>query len=212
MRDGKIPGETSTEGEIHAPANETSAETTHGSPTGTTEHGATTSTNTEHGAASSSSTTEHEAATPQTGHEKVKRDILHTLSQMNTQPLDEDEYNPMRMMIDEQEQQKAPLPRKNWTQVCQTLLSTVMVGTLQILHSSTSTIGEQEEYHHPHLMRRSPSESSSSSSHEQEGMTDPQLNFVYKTFLIFAGLILIVNSLIKALNTKISGTKLFFFF
>jgi hypothetical protein len=77
--------------------------------------------------------------------------------------------------------------------------TTMLMGLItHELSKDTPSITEQN-----HLIRRAPEEN----SHEEEGsaMTVIEMSFVYKTFLIFGGLLLIMNSLIKSLNTKLTG-------
>lgn len=56
-----------------------------------------------------------------------------------------------------------------------------------------------------HLMRRS--EAASEDGSFAGTVSNTEIVFVYKTFLIFGGLILIINSIIKAINTRIAGKK-----
>lgn len=95
----------------------------------------------------------------------------------------EDDYNPMKITVN------IPPPRRpsmyagylTWGKyAAQSVFVSVMGGATQ---------------HHP-LVRRS--------AEEAAGLSDEEKIFVYKTFLIFGGGIIVVNSFIKLLNTKIS--------
>lgn len=126
------------------------------------------------------------------------------------------DYNPMEITNLLQEEQSTRSinkqsfqdPHFHWTVWCKFIATTMAVSAMQMIASgdyynenaNNITSGE-----HHRLVRRSGAEASSEGA--SDSMTLHETDFVYKTFLIFAGLILVINSLIKALNTKISGIK-----
>ncbi|RCH90243.1 hypothetical protein CU098_005311, partial [Rhizopus stolonifer] len=204
IRDNKLPAEeeqasseshgTSTTSETHdtstesnSESHDTSTESSSGSQ-GTSTEGAH---NTETSTASTAETTTAEAV-----HHKVKRAIgmTHTA---------EDDYNPMEITRQLNEQQSVvttegswPTTSVHWTVWCKYLATSVVISAMHLISEEKP----QQEQHH-HLMRRSEHAATGSFT---ESITQYETSFVYKTFLIFAGLILILNSMIKALNTKIS--------
>ncbi|ORZ21477.1 bacterial low temperature requirement A protein-domain-containing protein [Absidia repens] len=123
-----------------------------------------------------------------------------------------DEYNPMKMTINIQQQQQRQqslhsLSRKpsapsiyagylTWGNYA----AHVMVSTLMpMLTSYSIDNNEIDKPTHHTLSRRS-----GSGAEENAVLSDEEKVFVYKTFLIFGGGIIVVNSFIKLLNTKIS--------
>ncbi|KAI8387046.1 bacterial low temperature requirement A protein-domain-containing protein [Blakeslea trispora] len=216
---GTTAGESSshetTTGESSSHGAATGESSSHGAATGeSSSHGAATGESSSHGTTageSSSHTTETpeaNSASSSSAHHKAKRAI-----QM-TQPSHENDYNPMEMARQIQEEQiryhadksSWPTTSDHWTVWCKYLAASAVVSTIHLISSKENSY---EHYYptlasnnqHNHLVRRSGAESSGSF---QESITQYELIFVYKTFLIFAGLILILNSMIKALNTKIS--------
>lgn len=133
-------------------------------------------------AGSDNSTQEAEAH-----HEKVKRDVFNIIHQ--------DTYKPMEQQSNKLEFE-APQTSSAWYQ------------TLISIFFATSTLSSTVESSR-RLLPRSDFDSSDDDDEEKgsftENITMGEIVFVYKTFLIFAGLILVINSMIKALNTKISG-------
>ncbi|KAI8378189.1 bacterial low temperature requirement A protein-domain-containing protein [Choanephora cucurbitarum] len=230
IRDHKLPAEeassaeSSSHGEsTHGTSTEathgTSTEATHGTSTESTHstgteasHGTSTesthSTGTEasHGTETSAAATENtsESTAASSAHHKAKR-AIHMI-----QSNQESDYNPIDMAMQIQEEQARyntqksswPTTSDHWTVWCKYMAVSAVMSTVQLISSQESeaehpTIASSQ---HNHLMRRSGGEGASFT----ESITQYELIFVYKTFLIFAGLILILNSMIKALNTKIS--------
>ena len=155
----------------------------------------------------------HAAVTEPTAaaaHHNAKRAIL--MVSDNYVDKQEIDYNPMeitRSMQETQQQQRPIYTDFHWTLWCKSLATTMAVTAMQLLasggqYSDNTTISESS-----HLMRRSePAAEGGGASETESSFTDSMTlnenDFVYKTFLIFAGLILVINSLIKMLNTKIS--------
>ncbi|CAO3624563.1 unnamed protein product [Mucor hiemalis] len=161
--------------------------------------------------------TSNEHATPSSATHHAKRAIL----MVNNDYSDKEEfdYNPMEMTRMLQEEQRSQSTRgqelKNnefylslWFK---SMASTMVISAMQLIASG----GYYDESYNGtasghHLVRRSePAGEGGSASSETEhsftdSMTVAENQFVYKTFLIFAGLILVINSLIKALNTKVA--------
>ncbi|KAL9542607.1 hypothetical protein MBANPS3_008531 [Mucor bainieri] len=185
-----------------------------------TEHGAS---NTEHGSSESTSTetapSAHESApashdtttTAETAHSKAKRAIL--MVSNNYVHQDAVDYNPMELAQQIKEQQELkhqssnhwPDATEHWTTWCKYLAASLVTGTLQMISSTSEdyeSIHSSSSSHH--LMRRSEPAAAGAEGSFTDTMTVAENVFVYKTFLIFAGLILVINSLIKALNTRIS--------
>ncbi|KAI9475390.1 MAG: bacterial low temperature requirement A protein-domain-containing protein [Benjaminiella poitrasii] len=153
-------------------------------------------------------TTAHDApsATPtqqeeESAHHKAKRAIHQVFGQNNM----DNSYNPMQLMHEQQEYNGISLDSEStatnaftsWTAWCTYFATTIVTGTMQVLHGG-SYVDEESTTAHQLDRRSAPSDSST------DTMTVTEIAFVYKTFLIFAGIILVLNSLIKALNTKIS--------
>ncbi|KAI8636482.1 bacterial low temperature requirement A protein-domain-containing protein [Parasitella parasitica] len=227
VRDHKLPADdpyVASEGghNVAAATGEHSTPSTtenHGTSSATSEHGTPTTGETkgssEHPASSpdaakSTSTPIHEK-TAETAHSKAKRAIMMVSKEYTYH--DTVDYNPMELaqqingQQQEQEQQQQQLQSDHWTTWCKYIAATLFTSTLQIISSSgVDTIsdnysGNNNNSHH--LTRRSePAEGAGGSF--TDTMTETENVFVYKTFLIFAGLILVINSMIKALNTKIS--------
>ncbi|CEP19216.1 hypothetical protein [Parasitella parasitica] len=220
VRDHKLPaddpyaasegghGASSTTGE-HSTSSTTGE---HGATPATSEHGTPTKGETsgasEHptsssGAAESKSTSIHEK-TAETAHSKAKRAIM--MIGIDYIHQDTVDYNPMELaqQINEQQQEPQELQPNHWTTWCKYIAATVFTSTLQMISSGgVDTISDNHSTNSSghHIMRRSePAEGGSFT----DTMTETENVFVYKTFLIFAGLILVINSMIKALNTKIS--------
>ncbi|KAF1800168.1 bacterial low temperature requirement A protein-domain-containing protein [Mucor lusitanicus] len=202
--------------------------TTTGEGSNTSEHPASASSGTEQGASGTehgSTSTEtapsaHESApashdtttTTETAHSKAKRAILMVSNDYVHQ--DTLDYNPMELAQQIKEQQQLdqessnhwPSATEHWTTWCKYLAASLVTGTLQMI-SSSSTLEDHESIHNSsghHLMRRSEPAAAGAEGSFTDTITVAENVFVYKTFLIFAGLILVINSLIKALNTRIS--------
>lgn len=176
------------------------------------EHGSTEST-TATASPPSASGSEHATAP----HKLAKRAIedVHKLSSQTGT----NEYNPMNMAVELQQHiqqqdshqllsHRPPKPSVyagylTWGSYA---AQTVIFTTMQLIAShpaDTSTDTLQQQTHHHHLVRRSGPEAES----ESAILSDEEKIFVYKTFLIFGGGIIVVNSFIKLLNTKISGKR-----
>ncbi|KAG2195996.1 hypothetical protein INT47_011501 [Mucor saturninus] len=214
-------GETSSSGSTEHGEASSSGSTEHGaaSSDGSAEHGTATSashdtaTSTAHGETATAAHGDPAAATPHgestaaevlaelpetSAHQNAKRAIMMVSDEYAIQQ--EHDYNPMEMTQLMQEkntsQQEKADPPVHWTVWCKYLAMGVISTTMQAISSSG------EDTHH--LMRRS--EPEAAGGEFSEILTLSQNVFVYKIFLIFAGLILIINSMIKALNTKIADT------
>ncbi|SAL97044.1 hypothetical protein [Absidia glauca] len=171
------------------------APSTHGS---SSEHGATTSAthespptasgahapSSEHGATHESpssgthgATSTHEPS-PAAAHKLAKRAIeaIH--------PPDNNAYNPMKITL--QAQPHRPSMYAGY----------LTWGKYATQYLLVSVMGATTQQHQ--LVRRS------ATGEEAAGLSDQEKIFVYKTFLIFGGGIIVVNSFIKLLNTKIS--------
>lgn len=235
IRDHKLPEEASTsEGEHGATASgeehgATAASGEHGTatPTGegssTSEHPASASSGTEHGTTGSEGTStetapsahesvpaSHDTST-ETVHSKAKRAILMVSNDYVYQ--DTVDYNPMQLAQQMKEQQELqqqnsnhwPNATEHWTTWCKYMAASLLAGTLQMISAPSDDYESIQSGDHK-LMRRSEPAVAGAEGSFTDTMTVAENVFVYKTFLIFAGLILVINSLIKALNTRISGT------
>lgn len=180
----------------------------------------------EEAAAPTTSATTETAAT--SAHHNAKRAILMVSNEQTTR--EQYGYNPMKMAQSIQENSRHASATKayqeeqqlQWTLWYKSIAATMVATTMQMIasyghsyddsYANNYTIGGGSH----HLMRRSEPEAVASGAEgeaaaggEGEGFTGSltmtEISFVYKTFLIFAGLILVMNSLIKALNTKLSG-------
>lgn len=148
----------------------------------------------------SSSSSESAAA----AHKLAKRAIE------SVYPTPKDDYNPMMALQTTARQGHTPFrsyaSSGGYLTYCQYALSSFALGaTHQLLGTSSSSehyldssTGGNSSGHH--LVRRA------ASAEEDMSLTDAEKVFVYKTFLICGGLILVLNSLIKLLNTKITGS------
>lgn len=129
------------------------------------------------------------------------------------------DYNPMKMAQQINEQKQAqndshwPSTQDHWTTWCKYLAASLVTSTLQIISSGGAVDTISSDYSTTssshHLMRRSESTTEGEASFT-DTMTVAENVFVYKIFLIFAGIILVINSLIKALNTRVSGTSILY--
>lgn len=193
VRDGKLPEESPSTEESHGSATEPTSDASHASEEST--HAPSTD---------SSSTESHGSATAETpsnegAQHHAKRAIM-MISEEYVHQNPENYYNPMEMsrLLDEQERSStshSPTTTENWTVWCKYLATSIAMGAMQMIaHTDNNTVSSG----HHHLTRRA-------APAEDGSMTVDEISFVYKTFLIFAGLILVINSMIKALNTKISG-------
>ncbi|KAI9303146.1 bacterial low temperature requirement A protein-domain-containing protein [Cunninghamella echinulata] len=191
----------------------------HGATPSTGEHGATPSTG-EHGATSSagghgatatgtpSGGGEHGA--PSTGHKLAKRAIDSIQSLKNV----ENDYNPMMIQFNEQQRHQTSLQRRPQAPSMYSGYLTFGKYAVELLSFTALQLISNNDNTNDYLSS-SPSNASSSSlsSHhfvkraggaEEAPLSDEEKVFVYKTFLIFGGGIIIINSLIKFLNTRIS--------
>lgn len=188
-------GETTTT----ASNSETTASAAHSEPTASTSHG-------------ESTAAEVLAELPaSSAHQNAKRAILMISNEYADQQ--ELNYNPMEMSKSMQEKninrnETANNQEFHWTMWCKYIAMTMITTTMQVISSGGYNDDSVTSSHH--LMRRSePGAEGGEDTSFTDTMTPYENAFVYKIFLIFAGLILVINSMIKALNTKISGT--FFF-
>lgn len=191
-----------------------------------TEHGGASSTGSaEHGEASSAShdtatsaanTTQSESTAAEvlaelpTAHHNAKRAVLMVSNAyVEQQELD---YNPMEITKSMQEntisQEETLHQNIQWTMWCRYIAATVIATTMQVI-SSGSGNHDDAITSSSHLMRRSEPDTEGEGGSFASTVSLLENAFVYKIFLIFAGLILVINSMIKALNTKISGTFYF---
>ncbi|RCH81671.1 hypothetical protein CU098_002023, partial [Rhizopus stolonifer] len=83
---------------------------------------------------------------------------------------------------------------------CKYLASSLVFGLLQVTNYCHQQL---DSYQSPHHFERR-SEASEEDGEFVGSISNTEIVFVYKTFLIFGGLILVINSIIKAINTKIS--------
>jgi hypothetical protein len=141
------------------------------------------------------------------------------------------DYNPMEMAKSIQKEHNSlsnayEEQHFHWTIWCKSIAATIIATSMQLIASGGSYYNEEDyannitsSYGGHHLMRRSEAVGATNGTSSEgaavaggEGFTNSltmaEISFVYKIFLIFAGLILVMNSLIKALNTKISGMYL----
>ncbi|KAI8068992.1 bacterial low temperature requirement A protein-domain-containing protein [Thamnidium elegans] len=169
----------------------------HAGSGGTTKSPDTTS---EHETGSKTSTDAEEA------HKVAKRAIMMVEEEYSSTP--ESDYNPMDMtssikesyLITSDKQRQMSNQQHHWISWCGYIATSIMTTTLA-LSGSHQEINPTSSSGNHHLMRRAEPEAGKPFT---ETMTKFELVFVYKTFLIFGGSILIINSLIKALNTKLS--------
>lgn len=220
VRDNKLPEDASSTST--ATTGEHGTATATGESNSNAEHPATSSgesSGTEHGTTSKASETASAAheTTVESAHNKAKRAILMVSNEYVHQ--DTADYNPMEMAQQINEQQQAqnyshwPSTSDHWTTWCKYLAASLVTGTLQMISSGGAIDNISSDYsttsNNHHLMRRSEPTTEGEASFT-DTMTIAENVFVYKTFLIFAGIILVINSLIKALNTRISGKSIFY--
>ncbi|KAI7898855.1 bacterial low temperature requirement A protein-domain-containing protein [Cokeromyces recurvatus] len=153
----------------------------------------------------SASTHQESSGESESPHHKAKRAVHDFLLANRDKENDAYYYNPMKL-TNEQNQISNNVSHKEpvttittWTSWCLYFATTVVTGTISMIAGNDNNAEEHAMSTSHHLARRSEPTGSFT-----ETISDSQIVFVYKTFLIFAGLILIINSLIKALNTKIS--------
>ncbi|CAO3641999.1 unnamed protein product [Cunninghamella blakesleeana] len=204
---GEHGATTSGTGEHGATASGTSG---HGAaPSGTSEHGAAPSGTSEHGAASSG-TSEHGAASSgsSTGHKLAKR-AIETIQLLKN----EDDYNPMMIQFNEQQQKQTILQKPQSPSIYSGYLTFGKYAIELLTFTALQLINDNHHDDDHHLLSSSNGSSLTTTTHhlmkraggeEEAPLTDEEKVFVYKTFLIFGGGIIIVNSLIKLLNTRIS--------
>lgn len=215
LHPSEVPGAT-TSGE-HGPTATDSGE--HGATaTGSGEHGATATGSSDHGPTASGSEVHPSTGTssgsgaPSTGHKLAKRAIESIQSIRN-----EDDYNPMMIQFNEQQQKQTILQKPQSPSIYSGYLTLgkyaielLTFTTLQLINNNDNdshllSSNDSSTLSTHHFMKRS-----GAASEESQPLTDEEKIFVYKTFLIFGGGIIIVNSLIKFLNTKISGTYIIY--
>ncbi|KAL9555209.1 hypothetical protein PS6_002981 [Mucor atramentarius] len=194
-----------------------SSGTEHGASS--TEHGSTESTSTETASSAHESAPASHETTTETAHSKAKRAILMVSNEYVHQ--DTVDYNPMAMAqqmneqqeLQQQQQSNTHLPdgKEYWTTWCKYIAASLVTSTLQMISSGGSISSSPDDYESTYssghrLMRRSEPAAGAEGAEGSftDTMTVAENVFVYKTFLIFAGLILVINSMIKALNTRIS--------
>lgn len=160
-----------------------------------------------------------ETTTAEAAHKLARRAIE------SVQLIDDSGYNPM---ASEEPVVLRPMHAKSATAwslngsagyltLCQYVLSSAAFTALQALSGNPWALlgdgNEQQQiedsthhHHHHHLAKRA----GSSEEVLNLDLSEAEKVFIYKTFLIFGGLMLILNSLIKMLNTKISGKWVFY--
>ncbi|KAI7871752.1 bacterial low temperature requirement A protein-domain-containing protein [Spinellus fusiger] len=159
----------------------------------------------EHGAATPTAPTEeHGAAAPAAAHGAARRDITieeaHALAKraiLSTTPKD-GTLHP----IDIQPVKNIHVPRAlskfnsegGYLTLGKHLVGNVVMVAFQAISSSDSDSNVSTVHHS--FMRRG--------SEEEVELTDQEKVFVYKAFLIFGGAVLVINSLIKLLNTRVT--------
>jgi hypothetical protein len=188
--DHKIPDEGSETSSGHEST--TSTEGSHGTTTESasgSEGTGTSSAETAHASGASEGAASSEASHEPSARKLAKRAIesIHP---------NESEYRPTETslkLLDE----PFDVESKGYLALGQYIVSSATVAAIGLISSELNTIGTSS-----HLTRRSaPAESGG----ELADLTEEEKIFVYKTFLIFGGIILVINSLIKTLNTKLSG-------
>ncbi|KAI9250837.1 bacterial low temperature requirement A protein-domain-containing protein [Helicostylum pulchrum] len=157
-------------------------------------------------------TSEHETGSTSTStgaeeaHKVAKRAIMMVNEEYSSAK--ENDYNPMDItssikesyLITSDKQRQISNQQNHWTSWCGYIATSIMTATLA-LSAPNQEINSTSSSDNHHLMRRAEPEEGKPFT---ETMTKFELVFVYKTFLIFGGSILVINSLIKALNTKLS--------
>ncbi|KAI8097210.1 bacterial low temperature requirement A protein-domain-containing protein [Halteromyces radiatus] len=223
--EGKLPTLTTTassaSGDHGASA---SASGEHGAAASASgEHGAAASASGEHGAAASASASnEHGTATsassptassdshtsaPAAAHKLARRAVDHIRELSNHDSLSD--YNPMAIELQRQQQYQQKQQRPTRPSIYAGYLTwgnyaahTMVFTAMQFVTSYTSQADNgllDQPINHHHLARRS-----GAAEGEDAILSDEEKVFVYKTFLIFGGGIIIINSFIKLLNTKLS--------
>ncbi|GAA5796344.1 hypothetical protein HPULCUR_001714 [Helicostylum pulchrum] len=157
-------------------------------------------------------TSEHETGSTSTStgaeeaHKVAKRAVMMVNEEYSSAK--ENDYNPMDItssikesyLITSDKQRQISNQQNHWTSWCGYIATSIMTATLA-LSAPNQEINSTSSSDNHHLMRRAEPEEGKPFT---ETMTKFELVFVYKTFLIFGGSILVINSLIKALNTKLS--------
>lgn len=198
-KDGKI---SSSSGEAHASGSE--GATTEASGSGESHAEASSGSSSESGSSSSAEPTASSSSAEPAAHKLAKRAIE------SVYPIDNDEYNPMALQRIHEERPPTIIttPFRSYASsggyltYCQYAISSVAMGAMHHLLGSSAEhqiYGNSSSSTSHHLVRRS------ASAEEDMSLTDAEKVFIYKTFLICGGLILVLNSLIKLLNTKIAG-------
>ncbi|KAI8069701.1 bacterial low temperature requirement A protein-domain-containing protein [Gongronella butleri] len=145
------------------------------------------------------------------GVEHAHRLARRAIADVQQQQQNDDDYNPMdvaRLQFERrnaQHEQKRDNPefyRQGYLTLgkyaLQSLAATVLHAALAAPDASSATLDASSPHHH--LMKRS----GAAAEGESDILTDEEKVFVYKTFLMFGGGIIVVNSLIKLLNTKLT--------
>lgn len=155
---------------------------------------------------SSEHTSESSSTTKEPAHKRAKRAIK-MINKEYSNP--QDDYNPMKTaklmkesyLVTSDKQRKAGNEQVQWSTLGQYFMTTIMTASMAFSGRNVhEEITSNSSSHH--LERRA----YEGQSYEEQ-MYNYELVFVYKTFLIFGGIILVINSIIKALNTKLAGKK-----
>lgn len=172
----------------------TASESTHG--TSESNHATSEST---HTTSESNQAETSESATSATHNAKraiqLVSDVLHQ---------DTTDYNPVVIAntIQNDTNLSSQHHRSTW---CKYIASSIAYAALQAVTSYYCEDRQLSSSSSSHLTRRS--EAASEDGSFAGTVSNTEIVFVYKTFLIFGGLILIINSIIKAINTRIAGKK-----
>ncbi|EIE87424.1 hypothetical protein RO3G_12135 [Rhizopus delemar RA 99-880] len=169
----------------------TASESTHG--TSESNHATSEST---HTTSESNQAETSESATSATHNAKraiqLVSDVLHQ---------DTTDYNPVVIAntIQNDTNLSSQHHRSTW---CKYIASSIAYAALQTVTSYYCEDRQLSSSSSSHLTRRS--EAASEDGSFAGTVSNTEIVFVYKTFLIFGGLILIINSIIKAINTRIA--------
>ncbi|KAG0167371.1 hypothetical protein DFQ28_006300 [Apophysomyces sp. BC1034] len=199
---GKLKEEhQGTEGSGHEASPSSTGAGEHGSATPSTgagEHGPaappTSGTDSEHGTGNSSGAASPSHAPDSSAHVAAKR-AIEAIEAINRNKSD---YNPMDLttvppVAIDSHRLVSRSTEGGYLSLGKYVMSTAALSAMQMIGSIDAS-----DHHSNHLVRRS------GGSVEETFLSDYEKVFIYKTFLICGGLILVVNSLIKLLNTKIS--------
>lgn len=163
------------------------------------EHGAESTGGAEHASASGSSSAAEPSQGAETSSEVAHKMARRAIEEVHGSVQAVSEPPTTALVIEKQTTttfwQKLP-QQGGYLTLCQYALSSAALTAMQAL----TTLDAPEEHHaSSSLMKRS-----GGSEAELGDVTDAEKVFIYKTFLICGGLILVVNSLIKLLNTKLA--------